>query len=103
MPLELEESARLLEELRTLLEAADLPALRERLAPIHPADLAGVLRELPIDQRVTVFRLLAREQAGAVLSEMDNESLLALVQALDQGEVSEILDRMPPDEAADVV
>jgi magnesium transporter len=52
---------------------------------------------------VSLFRLLPRDQAGAVLSEMDNESLLALVEALDQGEVSEILDQMPPDEAADVV
>jgi magnesium transporter len=101
--MELEESARLLDELHGLLAAGDANALRERLGAIHPADLAAVLRELPIDERVTLFRLLPREQAGAALSEMDNESLLALVQALDQGEVSEILDQMPPDEAADVV
>jgi len=101
--LEVEESARLLEELRRLLEAQDTLALRERLRAIHPADLAAMLREFPIGEQVSLFRLLDREQAGAVLSEMDNESLLALVQALDQGEVSEILDHMPPDEAADVV
>ncbi|HEV8673676.1 MAG TPA: magnesium transporter [Methylomirabilota bacterium] len=101
--MEVEESARLLDELRRLVEEHDAEQLRERLAAIHPADLAAALRELPIEQQVTLFRHLARETAGAVLSEMDNESLLALVQALDQGEVSAILDRMPPDEAADVV
>jgi magnesium transporter len=98
-----EESARLLDELRKLLEEQDLLRVRERLERTHPADLAVALRELPIPDQVTLFRQLPREGAGAVLSEMDHESLLALVQALDQGEVSSILDRMPPDEAADVV
>ena len=103
MAMEVEESARLLQELRRPLDEQDTESLRERLAAIHPADVAAVLREFPITEQVTLFRQLSREQAGAVLSEMDNESLLALVEALDQGEVSEILDRMPPDEAADVV
>ncbi len=103
MAMELEESARLLEEFRHLLDQQDVDGLRGRLEKIHPADIAAVLRELPIPDQVTLFRLLPRESAGAVLSEMDNESLLALVQVLDQSEVSDILDRMPPDEAADVV
>jgi magnesium transporter len=101
--MEVEESARLLEELRRLLEEPNHEQLRERLAPIHPADLAAALRELPLAQQVTVFRHLSRETAGAVLPEMDDESLVALVPALDQGEVTAIIDRMPPDEAADVV
>jgi magnesium transporter len=100
---EVEESARLLEELRRRLEEADHEQLRERLAAIHPADLAAALRELPLAQQVTVFRHLSREMAGAVLAEMDDESLVALVPALDQGEVTAIIDRMPLDEAADVV
>jgi len=101
--MELEESARQLDDLRRLLDQQDVDGLRERLEKRHPADIAAVLRELPIPDQVTLFRLLPRESAGAVLSEMDNESLLALVQVLDQSEVSDILDRMPADEAADVV
>jgi magnesium transporter len=101
--MELEESTHLLEDLRRLLDQQDVDGLRERLEKRHPADIAAVLRELPIPDQVTLFRLLPRESAGAVLSEMDNESLLALVQVLDQSEVSDILDRMPADEAADVV
>src|SRR3990170_1411364 len=81
--METEESARLLDELRQRLEEQDLPALRERLPRTHPADLAAVLRDLPIADEVTLFRQLAREQAGAVLSAMDDERLLALGQALD--------------------
>jgi magnesium transporter len=69
----------------------------------HPADLAQVLRRLDVRERVTIFRSLAREQAGDVLSELDDETLLQLVQALDEVEVSRILDRMPSEHAADVV
>ncbi len=102
-PIEAEETTGLAEELRGHLAEPEAGRLRERLAAIHPADLARALRELAVAEQVTLFRHLPRDQAGAVLAEMDDQSLLTLVQALDQGEVSEILDRMPPDEAADVV
>jgi magnesium transporter len=94
-----EDVAHLLDDLR----AADPERRRRILAGIHPVDLARALRELPLDDRVTLFRHLPREQAGAVLTELDDESLLTLVRALDQGEVSQILEEMPPDQAADVV
>jgi magnesium transporter len=101
--MEVEDVGPLIEELRRLLAEGDAAALRLRLDTVHPADVARVLRELPLEARVPLFRHLAREPAGAVLAELDDESLRALVQALDQGEVSRILDEMPPDEAADVV
>lgn len=98
-----EEATRLLEDLRGLLDEGDVARLRERLAATHPADLARAFREHTVAEQVTLFRHLSRDQAGAVLAEMDDQSLLDLVQALDQGEVSRVLERMPPDEAADVV
>jgi len=101
--MEIEETARLLEELRRLLADEAREGLPELLAGTHPADLAPALRELPLADQVTLLRFLPREQAGAVLYEMDDQTRLTLVEALDQGEVSQILDRMPPDEAADVV
>jgi magnesium transporter len=52
---------------------------------------------------VTLFRLLAREQAGAVLAELDDQPLHELVRGLDETEVSSILDRMRPDDAAQVL
>ncbi len=101
--MEVEETAHRLEEIQKLLGEEAIEPLRASLAATHPADLAHVLRELPLPDQVTVFRHLTREQAGSVLAEMDDETLLALVQSLGHDEVSEILDRMPPDEAADVV
>ena len=101
--MEVEESARLVEELRGHLEARDFEGLREWAERPHPADLAAALRQLPLDDRVAVFRQLTRETAGAVLSELDDGSRLALVEAWTRARSRAILDRMPPDEAADVV
>jgi magnesium transporter len=80
---------------------------RERLAQIldeaHAADIAAALRDLSLDDQVMIFRLLGREAAGAVLAELDDQTLLELVRALDEVEISGILDRMQPEDAVDVI
>src|SRR5437867_2558716 len=99
----MEESARSAETVQALLERGDRRRLVDLLTAAHPADVAALLRELPLEAQVTVFRLLSAQRAGEVLSELDDQTLLQLVQALDQLEVSRILDEMPPDHAAEVV
>jgi magnesium transporter len=99
----MDESTRLVESLRELLEDGRLDELAARLPEIHPADVARLLAEVPQERRVPVFRLLTREQAGDVLPELDDQTLLDLVQDLEEKEVSHILDTMAPDQAADVV
>jgi magnesium transporter len=99
----MDESSRRLETVQTLLERADRQGLLEFLDAAHPADVAQILRDLPLERQVTVFRLLTAPRAGDVLSELDDQTLLDLVQALDQVEVSRILEQMPPDHAAEVV
>jgi magnesium transporter len=97
------ENGRFLDTIRGLLEDGRQERLGQVLEDAHPADLAHVLRELPVPAQVTVFRLLDRERAGAVLSELDDQTLLDLVRVLDEVEVSQILDQMPADHAAEVV
>ena len=76
---------------------------RALLEEAHPADVAVVLRQLPLADQVALFRTLSKERAGDVLPELDDHALLELVRALDEIEVSRILSEMPPEEAADVV
>jgi len=98
-----EETARLTESIKELLSGGREERLGQVLEDAYPADIATALRELPLPERVHVFRLLPRAQAGAVLSELDDQTLLELVRALDEHEVSRILDRMPPDHVVEVV
>jgi magnesium transporter len=99
----MDERGRSLDFVQTLLERGDHRRLLEFLDTAHPADLAQILRELPLERQVAVFRLLTAQRAGEVLSELDDQTLLELVRALDQVEVSRILEQMPPDHAAEVV
>ena len=99
----MENGARLGETIRDLLESGRHDRLAQVLAESHAADVAAALRDLPVPEQVTLFRLLNREQAGGVLAELDDQPLLELVRALDELEISGILDRMQPDDAAQVL
>jgi magnesium transporter len=94
---------RLLDAIKTLLKGDADPRDEALLDEAHPADIAAALRHLPLADQVTLFRTLSQERAGEVLSELDDTALLDLVKALDEVEVSRILDEMPPEHAADVV
>ncbi|HKW96040.1 MAG TPA: magnesium transporter [Methylomirabilota bacterium] len=80
-------------------EAADLETVREA----HPADIAHTLQQLEPAERSAVFRALGRDQAGDVLSELDDHVLLELIRGLEDVELSRILEQMPSEHAADVV
>jgi len=98
-----ETAARFGETVKDLLEGGREERLAQMLEESHPSDVARALRELPAPEQIRLFRLLNREQAGAVLHEMDDQTLLDLVRALDEVELSGILDRMPVDNAAEIV
>src|SRR3989441_2679782 len=95
--------AQLTEAIRELLEGGREERLADVLAGAHPADVSRVIRELPLEDQVRVFRLLTPQQAGAVLAELDDPILRELVGSLDEVEVSRALDSMPPEEVVDVV
>src|SRR5258705_7074927 len=99
----MEETARLTESIKDALEGGREERLSELLDGAFPADISSALRELPLPERVHVFRLLPETRAGAVLSELDDQTRLELVQGLDEHEVSRILDAMPSDHVVDVV
>jgi magnesium transporter len=97
------EAERLLEATKNIVKGAEEPRELALLEEAHPADIAAVLRQIPIEEQVILFRRLSPEHAADVLPELDDTALLELVRALDDVEVSRILDEMPPEHAADVV
>jgi magnesium transporter len=98
-----EETARLTETVKELLAAGRAERLADVLEAAHAADVATALREVPLPEQVQLFRLLAPQHAGDVLSELDDSTRTELVRALDEVEISRIFDRMPSEHVADVV
>src|SRR4030095_12072882 len=94
---------RLLEATRTVARAKADAHEQALFEAAHPAHLAAVLRQLPLAEQVALLRALSRGRAGERIPHLDDQALLELVRVLDEVEVSQILDEMPAEHAADVV
>ncbi len=80
-----------------------LNVLREKLADMHPVDLADILEEMDPDQRVEIFKKLDPEQASDTLEEIDPNAQRDLVESLPVEKVAQLVDEMTTGQAADVL
>jgi magnesium transporter len=74
-----------------------------RLAELHPADLADILEELSRDEQRSVIESLDDETAAEAVSEIPTRMQVALLNSLSAGRAADIVEEMAPDEAADVL
>jgi magnesium transporter len=75
----------------------------DRLAKLHPADIADIIEELAPDEREAVFETLDEEVAADALEEVDPKVQKSIVESLDSDRVAEIVEEMQPDAAADLL
>ena len=75
----------------------------ERLARLHPADIADIVENLAPDEREAVFETLDEDVAAETLEEIDPKVQKAIVESLDSGRAAEIVEEMDPDAAADLL
>lgn len=80
-----------------------LKVLKEKLADIHPVDLADILEELDHDQRVMVFSSLDNEHASDTLEEIEPSIQRDIISSLNKEKVVQLLNDMTPGQAADVL
>src|SRR5215469_73952 len=75
----------------------------ERLADMHPSDLAEILEDLPPAEREAVFTSLDEEVAAEALEEVDPKLQKALLDKLDEEKIADIVEEMDPGAAADLL
>jgi CBS domain-containing protein/sporulation protein YlmC with PRC-barrel domain len=75
----------------------------ERLARLHPADLADIMEELSSDERNSIFASLDTESAAAAIAELDDRLKPQVLEGLGPDRAADILEEMPADEAADIL
>jgi magnesium transporter len=75
----------------------------ERLAKLHPADIADIVENLAPDEREAVFETLDQEVAAEALEEVDPKVQKAIVESLDSGRAADIVEEMDRDAAADLL
>jgi sporulation protein YlmC with PRC-barrel domain len=75
----------------------------ERLAEIHPSDLADILEDLAPAEREAVFTSLDEEVAAEALEEADPKLQKSLLEKLDEERIADIVEEMDPGAAADLL
>ena len=75
----------------------------DRLATLHPADIADIIEKLAPDEREAIFETLDEETAAGALEEVQPKVQKAIVESLDSERVAEIVEEMNPDAAADLL
>ena len=93
----------LVEPIATGPGAVRLTIPHQKLALLHPADIADIVEEMTADERRTVFEQLDVETAAEALAEVEPEMQASVLADLPEERAADILEEMGPDEAADVL
>jgi CBS domain-containing protein/sporulation protein YlmC with PRC-barrel domain len=75
----------------------------DRVAELHPADIADILEGLSRDEQKSVIEGLDDETAAQALSEIPTRMQADLLESIPAQKAADIVEEMPPDEAADVL
>jgi len=75
----------------------------DRLAELHPADIADILEDLSYREQKAVIESLDDETAAHALSEIPTKMQADLLESISTEKAADIVEEMPPDEAADVL
>lgn len=75
----------------------------ERLAQMHPSDLAEILEDLAPAERDAIFNSLDEEVAAETLEEVDPKLQKSLLEKLDEERIADIVEEMDPGAAADLL
>ncbi|MCD6295043.1 MAG: magnesium transporter, partial [Deltaproteobacteria bacterium] len=95
--------ARLIDEVKTLVELEKLDTLKKLIVEMRPADVADLIEHLAANERIAIFQLLEPEGAGDVLVEIEPPVQERILRDLDNQAISDIVEELDSDDAADLV
>src|SRR5271155_3266818 len=75
----------------------------ERLAQLHPSDIADILEDLAPAEREAILTTLDEEVAAETLEEVEPKLQKAMVESLDSETIAGIVEEMDPGAAADLL
>lgn len=97
-----------------LVHKQNLNELRARLARMHPADVAYVLENLPLDDRLLVWDEVGEDRGEillevadsvreTLLADMENAEIVAATQDLDADEIADLAPDLPHEVVQDII
>ena len=77
--------------------------LKEELAHMQEVDIAFFIESLPSDQALTVFRMLDKDIAAEVFSNLPSEKMMQLIGGISDEELKSIMSDLMVDDAVDML
>jgi|SRR5882672_10135706 len=84
-------------------EGLNRETLRTVLGSIHPVDLAEMLDDVDLENRIRVFELLEADIAAQVLAAMPQQYRIELVDRMGEERLGAVIDRMPDNAVAAII
>ena len=73
------------------------------LGGLHPAEMAGAIRRLPLSRRRVLAEALEDDRLADLLEELSEDEQVRIVEGLDSERLARVLDEMEADDAADLL
>jgi len=80
-----------------------LKVSHDKIAQLHPADIADIVEQLSPQQGAEVIEALDTETAAEAIAEAEPATQVSIMQHLDDETATEIITEMEPDDAADLL
>ena len=92
-----------IDQIINALEREDSEFILEAIRPLHPADIAEVLKIIDLHKSQLLFRLLDDTLAAEVLVEIEEDTREQLLAFFSSKEIADSLKKMDSDDATDVI
>ncbi|MCK5450865.1 MAG: magnesium transporter [Candidatus Omnitrophica bacterium] len=92
-----------IDQIEKLIKGSQASEIRDFLRKVDPEDIAEILGEFSLENKLLIFNALEPDNAAVVLDDTDSRTRLQLLQKIDSNRLAQVLDEMPVDEVADVV
>ncbi|MCL2018522.1 MAG: magnesium transporter [Oscillospiraceae bacterium] len=86
-----------------MLDNKQYNALRNELTDENPADISGLIENIPVDKAVLIFRMLPKDMEAEVFANLFPDVQEALIGKLSETEIRSIIEELFLDDAADFI
>ncbi len=93
-------------DVEALMTAGDnvvLSKTYDKLATMHPSDLADIIEDIDTQTGMMLFNKMDNARSADVLEEMEDDAQIKVIENLSTEKAADILEEMPSDEAADIL
>jgi magnesium transporter len=92
-----------MEQLKSDLSKGRITIPHKRIEELHPADIAHIISQVHTEEKTALFSSLSERAAAEALHELEPVVGALLISTIDTKRALGILEKMPPDEVADII